>query len=741
VTASKTAGAKPSRRPLVGDLWGGFAAMLVVLPSAVAFGVATYAPLGPQAAAMGATAGLIGAVALGLISPPLGGAPRLVTAPCAPAAAVMGALAAELAAGGLAPERAAVLMTIVAFVSGALQFLFGAVGAGRLIKFIPYPVVSGYLSGVGLLIVIKQLPGLLGLPKGMSVWHGLVSPGSWSLWALAVGVSTIAAVPLAPRITKAVPPMIFGVTAGVLVYLGLGLIDPSLRSLEGNPLVIGSVSGGGSSLLGGVVERWNAAASLGLGEIRALLVPALTLSVLLSIDTLKTCVIVDALTRSRHQSNRELVAQGVGNLASAFAGGVPGAGTMGATLVNIGSGGMTRRSGLFVGVFALLAAALLGSLIGWVPIAALAGVLIVVAFRMFDRKSLLLLRQRSTFVDFAVIAAVIIAAVTISLIAAAGVGLVLAILLFIRDQIRGSVIRRKVRGNQVFSKVRRLPEQLEALERRGAETIVCELQGNLFFGTTDQLLSELAEDLKHARRVILDMRRVQSLDYTAANMLGQVEATLADRDGHLVLCALPKSARTGESLEVYLAELGLVRSWRSVKVLPDLDAALEWTEDRVLEAEGLLATGVDPPLELAAIDLVREFDAPALATLRECLVERSIESGGLIFRQGDQGDEIYLMRCGSVRVQLPLGDGKSHHLVSFGRGDFFGDMAFLDRGVRSADAVATAPTDLYVLSRARFNDMALLHPDMAVKVFARLARALALRLRRTDAELRALHES
>jgi len=271
--------------------------------------------------------------------------------------------------------------------------------------------------------------------------------------------------------------------------------------------------------------------------------------------------------------------------------------------------------------------------------------------------------------------------------------------------------------------------------------VVCELQGTLFFGTTDQLLTDLAEDLRQAKYLVLDMRRVQSLDFTAANMLGQVEGTLAERGGHLVLCSLPKSVRTGENLERYLSELGLVRPWRSVKVLPDLDDALAWTEDRTLEEAGLLSTEIEPPLDLAQLSLFREFDAPALATLGECLVQRSCRQGERIFAQGDAGDEVFLVRRGTVRVQLPLEGGKSHHVVSFGRGDFFGDMAFLDRGVRSADAVAMAETDLYVLSRARFDDMAMRHPDMAVKVFARLARALAMRLRRADAELRALHEA
>jgi len=131
-----------------------------------------------------------------------------------------------------------------------------------------------------------------------------------------------------------------------------------------------------------------------------------------------------------------------------------------------------------------------------------------------------------------------------------------------------------------------------------------------------------------------------------------------------------------------------------------------------------------------------------LAALASCVEERSYAPGQKVFQHGDTGDEIFLIRRGTVRIVLPLAGGRQHHLVTFGRGDFFGDMAFIDHAaVRSADAVALTPTDLYVILRARFDKVAVEHPFVDKKVFWRLARALALRLRQTDAELRALEES
>ncbi|OGS01757.1 MAG: cyclic nucleotide-binding protein [Elusimicrobia bacterium RIFCSPLOWO2_12_FULL_59_9] len=723
---------------LAGDVWGGLAAMLVALPQSIAFGVVIYSALGPGSAASGAMAGILGACVLGLVAPVFGGAPRLISAPCAPAAAVLSALAVVLTQQGAA--NIPLLLALTAALAGTLQIFFGLIGGGRLIKYIPYPVVTGYMSGVALLIFLSQLPVLLGIAKGTALSQGVLSPSMWRWPAWTVGAATMAVMAAAPRMTRAVPAAILGLAAGVLVYFGLGAFHPELLAVSGNPLVIGAVHASGESFFSSLSGLWQSAGSLGRQDLRLILMPCLTLSLLLSMDTLKTCVVMDALTRSRHQSNRELIGQGMANLASALAGALPGAGTMGPTLVNIHSGGRTRLSGILEGVFVLAAFLALGNLIAWIPLSALAGILIMVAYRMFDRHSFQLLRQKSTVFDFIVIASVVVVALTVDLIAAAGTGLFMAILIFIRDQIRGSVVRRKAYGNQTFSKQRRLPEEMAVLEKNGGQTAVFELQGSLFFGTADQLYSELEPELKLRRYVILGMRRVQSVDFTAAHMLEQIGAVLADRQGYLLLSQLPNQLPTGQDLDAYFHQLGLVRSSGNVKIFDGLHQAIEWAEDRILAGENMLRNAQESMLELREIDLLREFDAQTLEAIASCAGERSFKEGQKIFSQGDAGDELFLIRRGRVKIILP-GQGLDHHLATFARGDFFGDMAFLDRKVRSADAVALADTDIYALSRGRFDEMSLQRPLLGLKVFARLARALAIRLRRTDSELGALHES
>ena len=724
--------------------------MLVALPSAIAFGLLIYSPLGPAYAAVGAMAGILGTIAIGIVASIFGGTPRLISAPCAPAAAVMSALVLELLThtasskteGGLQPDHILLLLTLVAVIAGGLQFFFGAIGGGRLIKYIPYPVVAGYLSGVGVLIFLSQVPKLFGLPKGTVLWEGLAAPALWKAPGLIVGIVTMAVMVLASRITRAVPAPILGLLGGIITYFGLSTTSPEMLILSGNPLVIGPISGAGGNIVSAFVERWTATSGLTLADLHLILIPALTLAVLLSIDTLKTCVVIDALTRSRSNSNRELIGQGLGNLTSALSGGMPGAGQMGATLVNINSGGKTRLSSILEGIFALGAFALFGGLVAWVPIAGLAGILIVVAYRMVDPNIFHLLRQKSTTFDFVVVAAVVVTAVTYNLIAAAGVGLGLAILLFLREQIRGSVVRRKSYGNHTFSKKRRLPEETGVLEQKGDQTTICELQGSLFFGTTDQLFTELETDLKTKKYVILDMRRVQSVDFTATHLLDQIEARLAERKGTLIFSHLPPNLPTGQDLQSYFDQVGLVKPTRNVKIFDELDNALEWTEDRILEEEGLLQAGQESPLSLKEINLLKGLDTDTLGALASCVEERSYKTGQKVFQHGDTGDEIFLIRRGTVRIVLPLAGGRQHHLVTFGRGDFFGDMAFIDHAaVRSADAVACTPTDLYVILRTRFDTVAMNHPLLDKKVFWRLSRALAIRLRQTDAELRALEES
>ena len=724
---------------LAGDLWGGLAAMLVALPSAIAFGVLIYSAIGPGYVREGALAGILGAAALGIVAPLVSRNGGFITAPCAPAAAVMSALAAQLAASGqLTVERITMLLALTALLSSLFQILYGLVRAGRLIKFIPYQVVSGYLSGVAVIIALGQLPKLLGLPKTVSLGHGLLSPALWNWNGVTVGLVTIVVMVLAPRLTQKVPAAILGLAAGIAAYFALAFFNRDLLQLDGNALVIGSIDASGS-IVEAVGTRVSSLLLVQPADVGMIFTAALTLSVLLSIDTLKTGVVLDALALHRSDSNRELIGQGAANAAAVFVGGMPGAGTMGATMVNFTSGGRTLWSGVTEGVLVVLAFVLLGRLIAWVPIGALAGLLLVVAWRMFDRGMFRLVLQRSTRIDFVVIITVVGVA-QIELIAASAVGIFLAILLFIRDQIRGSVIVNKVDLHGARSTRRRLAAETEILSRHGDEAAVAQLQGNLFFGTTDQLFSELEQDLATRRYLLLDLRRVHSMDFTAAHLFEQMRERLIKRHGELLFSGMPSSLPTRQDIEQYMKQLGLESKTGGIRIFDTRDSALEWMEDRILEAAGWTGAEDEQALALGQIEFFSKLDAAFVVELAGAVREISIPAGGRVCSRGDTGDDMFFVRRGRVSALLPLESGKRHHLATFCQGDFFGEMAFLDREPRSADVGAATATDLYALSRERFDALVKTNPALGGKVFEQLAYAVSKRLRVADTELRVLEE-
>ena len=726
---------------LADDFWGGLAAMLVALPSAIAFGVTIYASIGPAYAGLGALAGILGATALGLVAPALGGTNRLITAPCGPAAAVCSAFAIGLVQQQVEPVFIVLMLTALGLLSGLIQLLLGFMGVGSLIKYIPYPVVSGYLSGVGLIIIGSQIPKFLGVFGGYSLWRALISPELWQWQSAVIGAVTIAVMVGAPYVTRVVPAAILGLLAGVLTYFALAYsVDEAMLVVEGNKLIIGPLGGTASSMLEAITGRWREIGDLKLSQIGSLFGPAITLAVLLSIDTLKTAVVLDALTRSRHDSNRELVAQGLGNVASACAGGMPGAGQMGATMVNLASGGQTRASGIFEGVLSLIAFLLLGAFIAWIPVAALAGILIVVGFRMIDRHSFHLLASPWTVLDFVVIVAVVGVAVGYSLIAASGVGIALAMFLFIREQLGSTIIRSKHDGSQRFSKRVRLGQEMELLVKNGGQTAILELQGSLFFGTKDQLYSALEPELARRTYILLDMRRVQSVDVTAVHLLSQIRDSLIERNAFLIFSNLARTLPSGRNIAELFDQMELTTMTEHVKVFPNIDDAVEWIENEILGEH--LKEALDlPPLEVYELDIFKNHKEDTLITLMECLERRSVPAGTKVFSLGDVADELYLIRKGAVRITLPVeGTADGHHTLTYGRGDFFGGIAFIAGTSRFNDGTAVDDTELFVLRREQFERLKEEHKRLAFQLLEAVAKVLALRLRYSDKELMAMQD-
>jgi SulP family sulfate permease len=512
---------------------------------------------------------------------------------------------------------------------------------------------------------------------------------------------------------------------------------PELRAFNHNPFVIGSLQIGFADIGAALDDLSNLFSSAGVLPDQmpwnSIVMTALTLSVLLSIDTLKTCIALDSMTGARYNPNRELIGQGLGNLMTGLLGGTPGAGTIGPSLVNHASGGTTAYSSVFQAVWSLLAVVLLSSLIAWVPIAALAAILVVVGFSMIDWKAFRLLKSGDTLVDFIVIALVVVVANTIGLIAASGLGIVLSVLLFMREQIHTSTIRRRMTGQEVFSKKARQHDEHAVLVKRGQETLIVELQGSLFFGTTSQLFDEISQDLTGRRTLLLDFMYVQSLDYTAGHMIERLGNELSMQNATLVLSHLPDQLPNGRDLHAYIDHLGISQH-PSTRLFKHFNDALEWIEDRLLLDEGL-ASETGGQLALGDFPLFKDLRQDDLSALQAIAQKRFFRKGDVISEIGSLGHELMLIQSGEVRMLLPAnGDGKLL-LATLGAGHVFGEMSFLDGVPHAVGVVAGRDTHLLILDRTAFSQALADRPKASALIMQELARAISRRLRRSNMEI------
>ena len=533
---------------LRGDLFGGLTAAIVALPLALAFGVASGA---------GPVAGLYGAICVGLFASLFGGTPAQVSGPTGPMTVVAATIFTAHA------DNLAVAFTIV-MLAGLLQILFGKLRLGRYINLVPYPVISGFMSGIGVIIIVMQLDPLLGHDAPKSVVNALTVlpeylrhpvPG-----ALLAGLLALAICLFTPKpVTQKVPATLVALVAGTLLVT---LFFPGVPVLGPIP----------SALPTFIVPE------LDLRLLREVVSPALVLAALGSLDSLLTSLIADNVTRTFHDSDRELVGQGIGNVAAGLLGGIPGAGATIRTLVNIRSGGRTPLSGAFHAVVLLAFALGLGPLAAYVPHAVLAGILIKVGIDVIDWSYLKRVHRLPVSATVCM-ATVLLLTVFVDVITAVAVGTIMASMLFIAEM--ADLQSRSIRaitdhatGEGILS-----AEEAALFRGLGGRVLLLHLSGPMSFGAAN----EMTRRMSLARTfdvLVVDMQDVPSLDVSAALALETIIQRAHDTGQQVVLAGIHKPvART-------LVQVGLNR------VLKDYDHYL--TRQRALERARELVGGTAP---------------------------------------------------------------------------------------------------------------------------------------------------
>ena len=501
---------------LKGDLTGGLVAGVVALPLALAFGVQS---------GLGAIAGLYGAIAVGIFAAIFGGTATQASGPTGPMTVVSAALVASAIeiAGSLESAMGIIVLTFL--LSGLFQIVFGLINIASYVKYFPYPVVSGFMSGVGLIIVILQLFPFAGLSSAKSTWlviqdlPRLFTDFNWQ--ALALGALTVLIYYLFPLITKAIPSAL------------VALIGASIAGyfLQWDIPIIGEIPSGLPALqIDGFLSIDPSAYTL-IGEY------ATILAILGSIDSLLTSVIADNMTKTKHNSNRELIGQGIGNAVAGIFGGIPGAGATKGTVVNINSGGRTRVSGTIHGLVLLAVLLGLGKLAGYIPLSVLAGLLIPIGFKIIDIKGFkhLLAVPRA---DAIVLVLVLLMTTFGSLIQAVGMGLLLASLLFMK---RSSDIGEK--GLEVgtlagFDGEKPWQDEIGFYDEYKDKVYIKHLYGSLFFGFTSHFQSAIKNIPDQVKILVIRMDRVPYIDQSGLYALEDAVMDLHEKGVKVILTAV-----------------------------------------------------------------------------------------------------------------------------------------------------------------------------------------------------------
>ena len=538
---------------LRGDIFGGLTAGVVALPLALAFG---------EASGAGPIAGVYGAIIVGFFAALFGGTPSQISGPTGPMIVVFAGVFASLSG-----DVSLVFATVV--LAGVIQIAFGLLGFGQYIRLVPYPVVSGFMSGIGCIIIALQLARLFGhepagsgtIPALMEVPNAVSNP-NWE--ALGIGLLTLAIVFRWPaKWGRYLPGPLAALITGTVASLGLSTV-PVLGDIPtGLPQFIMPAFSSDTLLI--VFEA------------------AMILAVLGAIDSLLTSLVADNMTRTRHHSNRELIGQGVGNTIAGLFGGIPGAGATMRTVVNIRTGGVTKISGMLHSLLLLAVVVVLAPLASKIPHAVLAGILVKVGYDIID-VSYLKHAHRGPRFDLALMVMVLSLTVFVDLITAVVAGVVVAALAFVKQVADAQLAAAAGESTESIDGLSELESTL--LNECGNRLTYFDLGGPLSFGAAADLGHHVRERISptHHTSLVLDFSKVPFMDVSAARAVETIALDAAHAGKHLYVCGINEQVTA--SLEgLGVSELIPVTSRFETRA-DALSAARDWIFENADSANG-----------------------------------------------------------------------------------------------------------------------------------------------------------
>jgi SulP family sulfate permease len=506
-----------------GDLYGGLTAAVVALPLAMAMGAAS---------GLGAISGLYGAIFVGFFAALCGGTPAQVSGPTGPMTVVMATIFIQYT--GMFPDnpaQGAALAFTVVILGGLFQIGFGLLKLGKFIELVPHPVISGFMSGIGVIIILLQFAPLVGeaaisspLDAAIAIPYDL---RHIEYHALELGILVLIMVYGIPRFLPAFnrlfPAPLFALITGTFFYLLF--MEPGITP------VIGEIPTGFPEFRMPVIEP-----SLML----QMVISGLTLAALGAIDSLLTSLVADNVTRTQHKSDRELIGQGIGNTVAGFFGGLPGAGATMRTVVNVNAGGRTPISGALHAIVLLVVVLGAGSLAQDIPKAVLAGILIKVGTDIIDWDYLKRLRH-APVAGIVIMCTVLVVTVTIDLLLAVGIGMVMASFLFMHRMTQMQIEAIKT----ITSAENAYPlndEEARIVDEAGGKIMLFHLSGPMSFSSAKSMVRRHASVAGY-EIMLLDLTEVPVIDFTTSRALEDIIVDTISTGRRIFLVGAQKKVR------------------------------------------------------------------------------------------------------------------------------------------------------------------------------------------------------
>lgn len=530
---------------LRGDVFGGITAAVVALPMALAFGVASGA---------GAEAGLYGAILVGLFAALFGGSPTLISEPTGPMTVVFTAVIAKLIASN--PENGMAMAFTVVIMAGLFQMLFGLMRLGKYVTLMPYTVISGFMSGIGVILVILQIGPLLGQPAPSGGVLGVLENLAGLIANIRtdetiLAVLTIAILFLIPaRAKRYLPPQLVALVVGTLVSVLL-LSSADIRR-------IGEIPTGLPELAMPVFD---------ITEWQIMLIDAIVLGLLGCIDALLTSVIADSLTRQQHNSDKELIGQGIGNMMSGLFGGLPGAGATMGTVLNIQAGARTALSGLVRAFILLIVVLWAADLTAVIPLAVLAGIAFKVGVDIIDWRFLKrahLISGKGAMITYGVIALTVF----VDLIAAVGIGLFVANVMTITrlSELQEADVK-GFTGPDDQGQTLSLYEN-DLFREAPGKVLLLYMRGSMIFGAS-RAITRSNSELEECKALVIDLSDVVHLGVSAALALEEAVLDMLNA-GRAVYITGARSQPLAR-----LKDLGIVQRLPAENLMTNRAGALE----------------------------------------------------------------------------------------------------------------------------------------------------------------------